>query len=326
VKTPCCGQTYCHECIENALINSDLVCPGCSTEGVLFDNLDPDEETIAKIKAYQTEKENEKNATSVSAIVKSEKGSTPAPNDPPRKTKSPSPKTNGTAEHTPRPTSQSVEPTSASKKRPATEDLANNRIPKGPAAMQKPAEQVNVQAMPDQGFIAQMNALAGTNGAGAAMGMPGMPGFPMNMNMNMGMGMMNMPPQMMGMGPGTMMPPFMGMPVMPGMGMNMNMGMPFDNNMNTNMMNNNNMMSYQNGNMGYNNNNHDNNMTGRGGRGGYNAGHQNMNMNMNMMGSFANQQQQGMQGGDSAYMRQPVNPGRAQGRVRKVRPTDYREL
>lgn len=131
-----------------------------------------------------------------------------------------------------------------------------------------------------------------------------------------------------------MMPPFMGMPGMGSMGMpnmNMNMGMgmgmPFNNN--NNMNTNNNMMPYQNGNMGYNNNHqNNNNMAGRGSRGGYNGGHQNMNMNMNMnmMGSFANQQQQSMQGGDSAYMRQPVNPNRYQGRGKKVRPADYREL
>ncbi|KAK4994755.1 Protein mpe1, partial [Cryomyces antarcticus] len=80
MKTPCCGKTYCNDCIENALVNSDLVCPGCSTEGVLIDNLVPDEETNAKIKAYEEEqlaakmekekeKEKSKSPTPVSAAT-----------------------------------------------------------------------------------------------------------------------------------------------------------------------------------------------------------------------------------------------------------------
>ncbi|PLB50501.1 DWNN-domain-containing protein [Aspergillus steynii IBT 23096] len=55
-KTPCCQRTYCNDCITNALIESDFVCPGCSTEGVLLDNLSADDQAVAKIKAYETEK------------------------------------------------------------------------------------------------------------------------------------------------------------------------------------------------------------------------------------------------------------------------------
>lgn len=55
-QTPCCHRTYCNDCISNALIESDFVCPGCSTEGVLLDNLTPDDETASKIKAYEAEK------------------------------------------------------------------------------------------------------------------------------------------------------------------------------------------------------------------------------------------------------------------------------
>lgn len=55
-KTPCCQRTYCNDCISNALIESDFVCPGCSTEGVLLDNLIPDEEAVSKIKTYEADK------------------------------------------------------------------------------------------------------------------------------------------------------------------------------------------------------------------------------------------------------------------------------
>ncbi|KAI9045120.1 cleavage polyadenylation factor subunit MPE1 [Aspergillus affinis] len=68
-KTPCCQRTYCNDCITNALIESDFVCPGCATEGVLLDNLFVDEEAVDKIKVYETEKaeskkEKEKQQTS----------------------------------------------------------------------------------------------------------------------------------------------------------------------------------------------------------------------------------------------------------------------
>jgi protein MPE1 len=60
MKTPCCGRTYCHDCIENALLDSDLTCPGCGTENISLEALEPDEELKTKIKAYQEEKNNDK--------------------------------------------------------------------------------------------------------------------------------------------------------------------------------------------------------------------------------------------------------------------------
>jgi protein MPE1 len=60
MKTPCCGKTYCHDCIENALLDNDLTCPGCQTENVSIEGLEPDEEVKAKIKEYQDEKNNDK--------------------------------------------------------------------------------------------------------------------------------------------------------------------------------------------------------------------------------------------------------------------------
>ena len=61
MKTPCCGKTYCHDCIENALIESDLTCPGCQTEDVSLERLEPDEDIKTKIKEYEDERKN--NAT-----------------------------------------------------------------------------------------------------------------------------------------------------------------------------------------------------------------------------------------------------------------------
>lgn len=55
-KTPCCQRTYCNDCISNALIESDFVCPGCATEGVLLDNLTLDEDAASKIKLYEADK------------------------------------------------------------------------------------------------------------------------------------------------------------------------------------------------------------------------------------------------------------------------------
>lgn len=61
-KTPCCGKIYCSECINNALIESDFVCPNCSTEGVLLDHLVIDTDTVEVIKQYQSEKTTKKEA------------------------------------------------------------------------------------------------------------------------------------------------------------------------------------------------------------------------------------------------------------------------
>ena len=64
MKTPCCGKTYCNDCITNALIESDLVCPGCDTEDIIIETLVSDEEMKDKIKAYEAEKAAEKKESS----------------------------------------------------------------------------------------------------------------------------------------------------------------------------------------------------------------------------------------------------------------------
>jgi protein MPE1 len=60
VKTPCCGTTFCRDCIEDALANSDLVCPNCGKEEVLMDDLVSDEEMSSLLRAFDAEKAKEK--------------------------------------------------------------------------------------------------------------------------------------------------------------------------------------------------------------------------------------------------------------------------
>jgi protein MPE1 len=324
MKTPCCEKTYCNDCITNALIESDFVCPACKSEGVLIDDLKTDEEAVEKIKAYLAEKD-----------VKAKEGSkSPAPAKSPEaangngddskidannaKSKSPSPTPAAPAKAQPgqasTTTSRSVSSTPAtgeqaqpSKKRPAEDPLENPKIPKAPKAMQKAQEAQQQNMMPMMGGM-----------PGMAGGMPPMGGMPM-----MYPGMPMMPGNFGAMG---------GMP-------NMNMGM-------MNPMMNPMMAGY--GGM--------NNMAGPGGyNGGWggpggpgNMGGGPMNgMGMGMGGGYGGPQQQyqgqgqqqqhfgqhknfGYQGGggdeDDAYFRKPVNPHRHQNRQRRVRPSDYREL
>jgi protein MPE1 len=199
VKTPCCGKTYCRDCIETTLIDSDLVCPHCG-EQALLDKLESDDEIAKKLVEFETEKKAEKLRKDKEAS-KSPVANTPA--EP--AAKSPEVKKE-TAADSPGST------TSNSKKRGAEEELENNRRPTapptGPRSMtNNPAN--NPQANfnqnnnnnPMSAFHSQMNAMTG------AM---------MNPMMNPMMGMGMMPPMGMGMPMGN----GMGMP------MGMNMGMP----------------------------------------------------------------------------------------------------
>ncbi|KAH7149587.1 MPE1 protein [Dactylonectria estremocensis] len=344
MKTPCCQKTFCNDCITNALIESDFVCPACQTEGVLIDDLESDEETSKKIQEYLKEKEatktpppasptatNEANTEmklsedfATKSEIKSEgdytekldslnKDNTKSPVSQTATVKSPptGPKSLlATAQDTSEIQTGVVKPEDAnSKKRPADDILDNPRIPKGPKAMQNQQAQ---NMMPNM-----MNGMPGMNMGMNNMMFNGMPMMPNMMGMpNMGsmnMGSMNMGMPMMGM------PNMMGMPGFPGMnggfgGMNgWDMGM---NGMNG--------MHGMNGNMGGMN----------GGMGGGMNGNMNGNMNgMNgMTGGGMNGFQNGnfSQGGnateDDAYFRKPVNPHRHQNKQRRVRPSDYREL
>jgi protein MPE1 len=309
MKTPCCEKTYCNECITNALMESDLVCPGCQTEQVLIDDLKPDVETSAKIKVYLEEK---------NAAAKKEKERSKSPSvtaeSPPAvngkaKSVSPTPKsplqvkaTEKSKSKSPMPETSPVKDEAKNKKRPADELLENPKIPKGPKAMQQ--QEAHKKAMQQQQVM--MN------------GMPNMGGFP-NMPFNM-------PNQFYG-GNG-----FGGMPIMNGF-------MP-----NPMMMNP--MMGGMNNYGGFPNMN---GMNGFGGPGGFAGGMNGMGMMNNMgegaqgtqapqvnggagaAGGFSNQQKTVFaeplpNEEDNAYFRKPVNPHRHQGRQRRARPSDYREL
>jgi len=312
MKTPCCEKTYCNDCITNALIDSDFVCPGCQTDGVLIDDLIPDTETSKKIDAYLVEKEAAKaeKARSKSPSVKPEsppakKAVSPALAGKLDKASSPAPKSKAESKSPEEVTSirnsKSPNPETApaqGKKRAAEDQLQSApKIPKGPKAMQQ--KEVHQQPVMN-------NGMNGMNGM-ANMGFPMMPGFGNN---NFG-GMPMMPGFGMGMPNGMMMNPMMG-------GMNNFGGFPNMNGMNgygaggfggVGGMNNMGMMN--------------NNMAmGRGTP---------MNMNGGGAAGFSNQQRTVFaepipNEEDNAYFRQPVNPHRHQGRQRKARPSDYREV
>lgn len=328
MKTPCCQKTYCNDCITNALIDSDFVCPGCQQEGVLIDDLKPDEEAADKIKEYLVEKDSKTKEASKSPVTSSKspvaadtkatdakeeqtKAASKSPEPKPSVTETPKPETPQTGTKSPTPSTATndapaVNGDSSSKKRSAEDEPENARIPKAPKAMQKQQQQ-------DQNMMGTMPGMPG---------MPNMPGMPMG-------GMGGFPPFMPGM------PfPMGGMPMMG----NMN---PMMNGFNPMMMGGNAMPNFNAG--GF------NGMTGfnptmgmpmggpmNGGMGGP-MGHQGMNPGFNNAGGFhgGGHFQQGFpqrnfshQVGDDedAYFRKPVNPHRHQGRMKRARPSDYREL
>ncbi|KAK3308103.1 DWNN domain-containing protein [Chaetomium strumarium] len=342
MKTPCCEKTYCNDCITNALIESDFICPSCKTEGVLIDDLKPDEEAVERIKAFLAEKDGKakegsrspRSAAAQDSPVAADGETAVDGKTEATKTKSQSPSPAAAAPATTQagqrttPTSTSTtagEQTQVSKKRAAEDALENPKIPKAPKAMQK------AQEVKQQNMMGQM--MPGM--PGMAPGMPGMSGMP-------GIGPMGGMPMM-----------FPGMPMMAGnfgpMG-----GMP---NMNMAMMNP--MMNPMMG-MGANGFGGMNGMAGPGGYnnggwvgpGGGDMGGLDMNgggarmhggMGMGMGGGYGGGPQQGQQQGpafqqqhpnftyqpadeEDAYFRKPVNPHRHQNRQRRVRPSDYREL
>ena len=317
MKTPCCEKTYCNDCITNALIESDFTCPGCHTDGVLIDDLIPDDETSKKIKEYLEEKnaakkEAAKNSPKSPSSVKTEspakeKSKSPSPNP-----KSPSSTTipqqkNASPEKDKASTPAKDDTKTNNKKRSADELLENPKIPKAPKAMQKQQDMKNMMNCMPNGFPAMPFDMSqpffpGANGMPNMMGMPMMPNFnsmmggmnmnmPMNMGMNVGMNM-GMNPMMNGFGN-------MGLGMMPGM-----MGM---------------MNGAASG--------HGNSSGGMNGNGGAHMNGANGNGNGS---GFPNQQKSVFaeplpNEEDNAYFRKPVNPHR-HGRQRRARPSDYREL
>ncbi|KAL1962197.1 hypothetical protein VTN77DRAFT_9918 [Rasamsonia byssochlamydoides] len=314
-RTPCCKRTYCNDCITNALIESDFVCPGCATEGVLLDNLSVDDEAVAKIKAYEAEKAEEKK----------EKEKQEQVDDSAHHTKK---EAEDDATRSPRLTTATSSPSlsnqpgsSQSKKRAAEEEAIKESSDKSNSApmmkKQKSQDQPGssdssdsqakdpLSNIPPFPFNQQMPF--GNLGFAQSQGMTTMP-FSDNSFVPGGMGFMN--PMMLPAGNGYM---------ANGWGQMNGVDFPFQPN-----------NAYGHPNM-------------------FNGGIS-TSMPMNTMGQMAGfmQQQPGFQQGagmnafsnqqrttfsaplgreeDNAYFRQPVNPHRHQARQRRIRPSDYREL
>ncbi|KAL4800086.1 DWNN domain-containing protein [Aspergillus venezuelensis] len=313
-QTPCCQKTYCNDCITNALIESDFVCPGCGTEGVLLDNLSANDEVLSKIKAYEVEK----------ADSKKEKEKQPTlPED---QTNNDRPLANGS------PIDKNDDLKSApgnSKKRAAEDGIADDthdaylgsslkkQKPEGGQLPESLQPQVKDAPNGFQPLPFGQQIPFGMPGFMPAPGLPGMP-FPEAGFGGEGMGFMNH----MGLPSGN------GFPSMdstwnPMMMMNFN---ALSNGLYNNRANGTpsafcstgepslNMipMPQISGPMAQNT--------------GFGQGMQGMGA-----GNFSNQQRTAFSAPfvreeDSPYFRQPVNPQRHQARHRRIRPSDYREL
>ncbi|ESZ91378.1 hypothetical protein SBOR_8230 [Sclerotinia borealis F-4128] len=321
MKTPCCEKTYCNDCITNALIESDFTCPGCQTDGVLIDDLKPDDEMTAKIKTYLEEKDTAAKKEKEEQRAKSPSVKPEAARTPPTtkastlagKAKSPTPKQSPSLKSPEMSKVMKGSPKQGKsttpvvgilgapsgpqgKKRPADELLENPKIPKGPKAMRQKEAAMNPQ---QQNMMNGMNGYPNMNNMqpqfyGNANGYNnGMPN--MNMMNNFGMGGMN---------------PMMNMNPMMGMGFPGMNNMPMFNNANAFG----NMNPMMNGNIPP--------MNGMG---------KAVGMSNGAAGGFPNQQKTIFaeplpNEEDNAYFRKPVNPHRHVGRQRRARPSDYREL
>jgi protein MPE1 len=322
MKTPCCGKTYCHDCIENALIDSDLTCPGCGTENISLERLEPDEDMKAKIKDYEDGKSNEKQRSQSPAA---------SVNTP-----------NAHASETAVSRNGSKSPGSVdeqTKKR--TADEANEKSPESlaaPAMKRQKSGEASSAATPQPDNDASESASnMDTNNfpfMPPDMSQNNMP-FPM---MNMMNGMNGMPFMPM-MNPGMMNMNMMNMPIMPGMMPNMPMNQP-NQNFNQNFNQGNNWHQNKNhqfrGKRPFQNQHQQQNQapkapTQPAGMTGVPTGPKALQQGVptGPANKFANQQRYVGKEEDNAYMRQPVNPGRQWGRNKggnKAREADYKEL
>ncbi|KIW02956.1 uncharacterized protein PV09_05620 [Verruconis gallopava] len=295
VKTPCCGKTYCHDCIENALVDNDLECPNCQRDGVLIDDLTVDEDIAAKIRKYEDDKIAEKKAREKDqAVPKSPKVETAdieESKSPAAAITSPSPEVK---EPSPAPSNASI-----AKKRPADESLENPRSPpKAPKSMLA-AQQQNIPPGFDPKFMEMMMQYA-----------------PQDFGNSQQFQNQIFNPNMMGM-MGITMPSMMSMPNAMINPMMMMMG----NGMQSNTFNNQAM-----GTMGYNDGSNGINSTWQQHNGGgyaQNDWHQGATWSNNRGFGVG----YGGGGENSAYARGPVNPNRARGRQqRQARNDDYNTL
>ncbi|GAB7360774.1 hypothetical protein MBLNU230_g0761t1 [Neophaeotheca triangularis] len=301
-KTPCCGKTYCFDCIENNLLDNDLKCPNCGEEALL-DELVKDEDKAKEITEYREEKKAAKEAKAKEGS-ESPAAATPQPED----------------EKSPAANSSNSTPTSKTngRKRAASDELENDRKPANPAAANskqgtpaKPSAPAPPKgpAQSEAQHLLQQMAAAVSGGPQQAPNPAMMNPMMMGMNPSM-MGMNGMNPMMMGGMPGMVGP---GGGMMGGMGMNNGMGYGGNRTHNGGGMNGyppagprNMYNGGQNGGMGWN---------GQQQQGGWGMGRGGM-----LQGGA------GQGGNDGAYFRNPVNPQRAQGRQRRQRSVDYKQM
>jgi protein MPE1 len=359
MKTPCCGRVYCSDCITNALVESDFVCPGCESSGVLIDNLKADEETEARVKAYIDERDKlrREKERSKSPSVKTEIKPSPklnAKKEDKEKPTTPIADGNGVKSSTPTKPISPVNP----KKRPAEDELDNTRIPKGPAAMRNDQQHQNLQ-------LQQLQAQQQTHLFNSNNNFNPMDGFVPNVPFNQHQQQFangNFFPQqsmnqmgfqngndfmaasvggMVGMDHAMVNPMMMGGYNNSGYGNGVGAvgafqhGGPYSG---YNTVNGNGMMAPNGGyghtmpvqpqSMAMSGNMHMNGMNAMNGMNGMQPGAGNMGFNG---GTFPNQQRTVFSEPfpseeDNAYFRKPVNPHRHQARQRRVRPSDYREL
>ncbi|BGP13379.1 hypothetical protein JCM10213_009222 [Rhodosporidiobolus nylandii] len=55
VLTPCCSTSFCDECVSNALLDNDMLCPECETRVKNLDKLKPDEDRRERAQKYVDE-------------------------------------------------------------------------------------------------------------------------------------------------------------------------------------------------------------------------------------------------------------------------------
>lgn len=317
-KTPCCSKTYCNDCITNALIESDFVCPNCSSEGVLIDNLSADEEASRRMKEYEAERPSDATNTekgndiqnAVAAVEPANKATNSS-----RSTASATPKSsNAPTPQVPakRPpedkdeanTTQDTADTQRTKRQKSSEPRPES-IPNG--SVSQPSTSVNTSTLPftspapnSFGPLSQPQFTGPTYPGGI---MPVSSGFPVD-------GMNSMQGQYGPVGDGWV--PMAGMNAMP-------QSVPYLNNYNgmpnPNFFQPNLATAFQFPQFGP------------------SPMPQGQPYMPNMgMGVFSNQQRTAFSGPfgkdeDNAYLRQPVNPHRHQARQKRIlRPSDYREL
>jgi protein MPE1 len=190
VKTPCCGKTYCRECIDNALADGDLVCPNCGKEEVLMDDLVSDEDMVSSLRAYDAEKAKEKLDKEEKAKAETEAAAQTAPPNELVSTESVESTMPIAADPTKSATpgagggSDSEGSTTSKKRKEAPTEIMPPTAPKAmrQAKEQESRVQANSASDIEQNFIQQMEALK--NGQPPPI-MPKM-GMPMPMQMQMG--------------------------------------------------------------------------------------------------------------------------------------------